>query len=141
MSAFSAHTFYATRRALRSLSCSLMDPGGRGAARHGPAADGMDLADEPCAAAATQENDFAMMKVGQLRAMTDADDGRVSELLRQQLHHSILAPGIESRSSFVEHDDIRAIEQDSRKRQPLFLSTRQDLIPRLVLIEAPNEVV
>src|SRR6516225_3037147 len=70
---------------------ALMDPGGRGAARHGPAADGMDLADEPCAAAATQENDFAMMKVRQLRAMTDADDGRVSELLRQQLHHSILA--------------------------------------------------
>jgi hypothetical protein len=52
----------------------------------------MDLADEPCAAAATQENDFAMMKVRQLRVMTDADDGRVSELLRQQLHHSILAP-------------------------------------------------
>lgn len=87
----SGHTFYATRRALRSLSCSLMDPGGRGAARHGPAADGMDLADEPCAAAATQENDFPMMKVRQLRAMTDADDGRVSELMRQQLHHSILA--------------------------------------------------
>ena len=86
----SAHSFYATRRVLRSLSCSLMDLAAEllGAAR---AADGMDLADEPCAAAATQEHDFAMMKVRQLRAMTDADDGRVSELLRQQLHHSILA--------------------------------------------------
>ena len=59
-----------------------------GAAR---AADGMDVAGEPCAAVATQESDFAVMKVRQFGSMTDTDDGRVFELLRQQPHHSILA--------------------------------------------------
>ena len=51
----------------------------------------MDIADEACSTAPAQENDFAVMKVRQFRAMTDADDGRIFEFLRQQFHHSILA--------------------------------------------------
>ena len=55
------------------------------------AADGMDIASEPCAAVAAQEDDFAMMKVRQFCAMTDADNRRVFELPQQHVHHSILA--------------------------------------------------
>jgi len=51
----------------------------------------MDIADEACSAAPAPENDLAVMKFSQLCAMTDADDGRIFEFLRQQLHHAILA--------------------------------------------------
>jgi hypothetical protein len=41
--------------------------------------------------AAALENDLALMKGGKFRTMTDADDGRVCELPRQQSHQTILA--------------------------------------------------
>src|SRR5262249_61050868 len=41
--------------------------------------------------AAALENDLALMKGGEFRAMTDADDGRVCELPRQKSHQTILA--------------------------------------------------
>ena len=50
------------------------------------------IADQPCAIVAAKEHDFAIMKVRQLSAMTNADEGCVCELLRQQAHHPILAP-------------------------------------------------
>src|SRR5262249_32382869 len=40
---------------------------------------------------AALENDLALMKGGEFRAMTDADDGRVWELPRQKSHQTILA--------------------------------------------------
>ena len=46
------------------------------------AADEMEIADKPCALAAAQKNDFAMMKFRQFCAMTDADNRRVFELLQ-----------------------------------------------------------
>src|SRR5262245_39178245 len=47
--------------------------------------------DELGARAAALENDLALMKGGEFRAMTDANDGRVCELPRQESHHTILA--------------------------------------------------
>jgi putative ATP-binding cassette transporter len=44
--------------------------------------DEMEIADKPCALVAAQENDFAIMKVRQFCAMTDADNRRVFELLQ-----------------------------------------------------------
>ena len=55
--------------------------------------------------------------------MTDADDGRVSALLQQYLHHPILAPRIERRGRFIEQDDIGTMEQTSGKCQPLLLTS------------------
>src|SRR4029453_11579197 len=51
---------------------------------------GPGLLDELGARAAAFENDLALMKGGEFRAMTDADDGRVCELPRQQSHQTIL---------------------------------------------------
>jgi hypothetical protein len=81
----------------------------------------MSIAHEPRAALAAPENDLAVMKVRELCAMADADDCRVFELPRQQLHHSILAHSIERSGRLVEHDDIGAMQQDPRERQPLSL--------------------
>jgi hypothetical protein len=67
------------------------------------------------AAVAASENDFTMMKVRQFRTMTEADDGCVFELLPQHPHNAILARCVEGCGSVVEHDDIRAMEQDSRE--------------------------
>src|SRR5262245_32889874 len=100
----------------------------------------MEVVDERCAGAPASENDCAVMKVRQFRAMSDADDRRVFELLGQELHHLSLARWIEGCGCFVEHNDIRSMEQESRESQPLFLPARQDLIPRPVLIEALGEV-
>ena len=47
--------------------------------------------DELGARAAALENDLTLMKGGEFRAMTDANDGRVCELPRQESHHTILA--------------------------------------------------
>jgi hypothetical protein len=105
-----------------------------------PVRRGIDV-DKPSAAAAASENDFTMMKVRQFSTMTDTDDGCVFEFLPQHPHNAILTRCVEGCGRFVEHDDIRAMEQDSRERQPLFLATRQDLIPGLLLlIEAFDEV-
>src|SRR5262245_20129765 len=47
--------------------------------------------DELGARAAALENDLALMKGGEFRAMTDADDGRICEFPRQKSHQTILA--------------------------------------------------
>ena len=47
--------------------------------------------DELGTLAAALENDLALMEGGELRAMTDADDGRVCELPRQKSHQTMLA--------------------------------------------------
>jgi hypothetical protein len=51
----------------------------------------LDIVDELGARAAALENDLTLMKGGKFRTMTDADDGRVCELPRQQSHQTILA--------------------------------------------------
>ena len=45
-----------------------------------------DVADDLCAPARALENDFTAMEVFEFRAMTNADDGRFFELLRQEFH-------------------------------------------------------
>ena len=47
--------------------------------------------DELGTLASALENDLALMEGGELRAMTDADDCCVCELLRQKSHQTILA--------------------------------------------------
>ena len=61
------------------------------------------------------ENDLAVVKVRELGAMADADDARMLELACQKHHQSILARGIERGGRLVEHDDVRAVEQDARE--------------------------
>ena len=100
----------------------------------------MDIANELCTPAAVLKNDLASMKAREFRAMTNADDGRLFELLEQELHQSILVRCVEGRGGFIEYDDIRAMEEDSREPQTLFLPARQDLIPGAFLIEALGDV-
>jgi len=56
--------------------------------------------------------------------MTDANDGRVFELLGQKLHQPIFTLRVERRGGFVQHDYIRSVKEDSRKRQALLLPAR-----------------
>jgi hypothetical protein len=49
------------------------------------------IVDELGARAAALQNDLALMKGGEFSAMTDANDGRVCELPRQEFHQTILA--------------------------------------------------
>jgi hypothetical protein len=64
------------------------------------------------------------MKGFEFGPMADADDGRSFELLRQELHQLILTLRIEGRRCLIEQDDIRPMEEDSRKPQALFLPAR-----------------
>jgi hypothetical protein len=64
------------------------------------------------------------MKGLKLGMGTNADNGRLFELRGQALHQSILTPWIKSSSRLIEHVDVGAMEEDSRKGQPLFLSRR-----------------
>src|SRR5262245_3095846 len=96
--------------------------------------------DELGACAAALKNDLAVMKGSEFRAMTDADDGRICELPRQKSHQTILAARVEGCSGLVEHDDIWAMQEEPRERQPLLLPAGQDLIPRPFLVEAPDEM-
>jgi hypothetical protein len=52
---------------------------------------GRRFVDELGARAAALENDLALMKGSEFRAITDANHGRVCELPRQESHQTILA--------------------------------------------------
>ena len=52
--------------------------------------DATEVADELCALAPALENDLSAMKGLEFGPMTDANDGRVFELLRQESHQLTL---------------------------------------------------
>ena len=64
------------------------------------------------------------MKAFEFGPMTDADYGRVFELLGQELHQLIFTLRVECRRCFVQHDYIGSVKKDSCKRQALFLPAR-----------------
>ena len=53
--------------------------------------DATEVADELCALAPAPENDLSAMKGFEFGPMTDANDGRVFELLRQEPHQLTFA--------------------------------------------------
>jgi hypothetical protein len=80
------------------------------------------------------------MKGFEFGPMTDANDGRLFELLGQKLHQPIFTLRVERRGCFVQQDYIRSAKKDSCKRQALLLPARQDLIPRTFFVEVLDEV-
>ena len=84
----------------------------------------IDVADELCAPAPALENDLSTMKGFEFGPMTDANDGRVFELLGQELHQLTFTLRVERRGCFVQHDYIWSVKEDSRKRQALLLPAR-----------------
>src|SRR5262245_62865331 len=70
--------------------------------------------------------------------MANAQKGDLRPL-NEQLHEQILALGIERGSGLVEHDDIRLVKQDTRKRQALLLAARKRLVPGSFVVEFVDE--
>src|SRR5258707_8977582 len=75
-----------------------------------------DVADELCAMVPALDNDPSVMKGFEFGPMTNANDDRVFELLGQQLHQLTFTLRVECRGCFVQHDYIRSVKEDSRKR-------------------------
>src|SRR5262249_25518395 len=99
----------------------------------------VDVAYQLGAAATPLKRDLAAVEFFQLRTMPDADDGRCLELIRQHLHHLVLAVRIECGSGFVEHDDLRLMQENPRKGHTLLLAAGEDWIPRPRVPKAMDE--
>lgn len=48
---------------------------------------------------------------------------------------------IQSGRCLIENDDVRVVQEDARKGQPLLFAARQGLIPRTFLVEPFREMV
>src|SRR5262249_16519948 len=79
-----------------------------------------DVADELCALRPALDNDLSVMKGFEFRPMTNANDGRMFELLGQQFHQLTFTLRVECGGCFVQHDYILAVEEGSRKSSTLF---------------------
>src|ERR1700712_5148485 len=75
----------------------------------------IDVADKLGSALPALQHDLAAVEGFELGAMGDADHGRVGQFLVEQLHHEILASGIEGRGRFIEDDDIRVVQKQPRE--------------------------
>jgi hypothetical protein len=52
----------------------------------------------------------------------------------------VLAVRIERRGCLVEHDDVRPVQKDAGKGEPLLLAARQGLIPGRIFFDAVPEM-
>jgi len=84
----------------------------------------VDVADERGAAFAALQHDLAAVEGLELDAMRDADDGGFRQFLRHDIHHLVLALFVERGGGFVQHDDVRIVQNQSGEGQPL-LSRRR----------------
>src|SRR5215471_20932661 len=75
-----------------------------------------DVADELCALRPALDNDLSVMKGFEFRPMANANDGRMFELLGQQFHQLTFTLRVKCGGCFVQHDYIRSVKEDSRKR-------------------------
>ena len=66
--------------------------------------------------------------------MRDANQSRARQLLDERLHHLVLAVRVECGSRLVKHNDVRVVQEQTRKREALFFAARQRLVPRLLLV-------
>ena len=82
----------------------------------------IDVTDEFGAALAPFQHNLTAMERLQLDAMGDADDGRPGQLFGDDLHHFVLALFVERGGGFVQYDDIRVVQQQTGKRQPLLFT-------------------
>ncbi|MNL79795.1 hypothetical protein D3C87_2064780 [compost metagenome] len=54
--------------------------------------------------------------------MRHADDRGVWQFINHRLHHPVLAFFVEGRGRFVHDDDVRVVQQQAGKGQPLFFT-------------------
>src|SRR5262245_46968384 len=83
----------------------------------------IDVAYQFCAALAPRQHDLAAVKRFELGAMGDADERRARQFLDDELHHPVLAFGVEGRGCFIEHDNVGVVQEQTREREPLFFAT------------------
>ena len=72
--------------------------------------------------------------------MTNAKEGHTLTV-DQQFHQFLLATWIQSGRGFIENDDVRVVQENASKGQPLLFAARQGLIPRTFLVEPYREMV
>src|SRR5262249_32504049 len=72
--------------------------------------------------------------------MANAEKGHALTI-DQQFHQFLLASWIQGGRCFIENDDVRVVQENASKGQPLFFAARQGLIPRTFLIEPFREMV
>ena len=77
----------------------------------------VDIADESCSALASCQHDFAAVKILKLGSMRDANQSRARQLLDERLHHLVLAVCVECRSRLVKHNDVRVVQEQTRKSE------------------------
>src|SRR5215467_133801 len=86
------------------------------------------------------QDELAVVEGFELFPMPDADHGGLGEPLHQKLHQMFLTRWIEGGGGFVHDDDVRAMDEDARKRQALLFAAGQDLLPARVFVEAVEEM-
>lgn len=94
-----------------------------------PALAQIDIADKLCPALAPLQCDLAAMEGLQLGAMRHAYDGDIRQFADHRLHHLVLALFVERRGRFIQHDNVRAMQQQAREGEALLFAARQRLVP------------
>src|SRR6266404_3364387 len=80
------------------------------------------------------EDELAGVKRLQLGAMADAHHCRFRQTLEDELHQVLLARRVERRRRLVHDDDVGAMDEDAREREPLLLAAGEDALPARVLV-------
>src|SRR3569623_1437023 len=70
-----------------------------------------DVADELGPALAPLQNDLAAVECFELRPVSHAEDGRGLQLIVDELHHLFLTGLIQRRGRFIEHNDVRLVQE------------------------------
>src|SRR5687768_3286243 len=80
------------------------------------------------------------MKGFEFDAMRHADDGGIRELLIEEVHHLVLALGVERGCCFVQHDNIGVMQKQPGESEPLLFASRQRLVPGRLFLKSLLEV-
>ena len=68
------------------------------------------------------EHELAPVIGLELRAMSDADHGRIGDLLIDELQQLCLAVGVERRGGFIHHNQVRAVNEQAGEGEPLLFA-------------------
>ena len=96
------------------------------------------VAHELSAAFATLQSNLARMERLEFGTVTHAQQRQLPYY--EQLHELGLVCQVERGGRFVEDDNVRLVQENAGKRQPLFLAARERLVPRRFLVELVGQL-
>src|ERR1051325_8967667 len=99
-----------------------------------------DVTEQLCRAAASLQNELAVMESLEFGPMADAYQRSFLGAFAQKCHQRVLAVRIEGSGRLIEYDHVRTVQEDASECETLFLAPRQGLVPRCLVLNAVYEM-